>query len=89
MAFTDPTIVSMNKRIEELFLMVQDINKELDEISQVQLVELRRDKEEENRKRRQERASRELNSPFMLVNKNNTHRRLMKNLKVIIISQGI
>jgi len=67
MALTDLTILAMNKRVGELFLMVQDINKELDEISQVQLVELRRDKEEENRKRRQERASRELNSPFMLV----------------------
>jgi hypothetical protein len=89
MALTDLTIAAMNKRIGELFLMVQDINKELDEISQVQLVELRRDKEEENRKRRQERASRELNSPFMLVKSNNTHRRLMKILKVIIISQGI
>ena len=65
MALTDLTILAMNKRVGELFLMVQDINKELDEISQVQLVELRRDKEEENRKRRQERASRELNSPFM------------------------
>jgi hypothetical protein len=64
MATDDPTIVAMNRRIGELFEMVTCYNRELDEISEEHLKDLR-EKEKQDRKRRQERASRELNDPLL------------------------
>ena len=64
MATDDPTIVAMNRRIGELFHMVTCYNRELDEISEEHLKDLR-EKEKQDRKRRQERASRELNDPLL------------------------